>query len=239
MTDDAGCSSVQVFTGRTMSCNGGPAAEKSHQVTVDPPPPPANITPPAITDGASPLVLTPLKSTTGTWTDDPTTFQRQWLRCDTSGNSCTPITPYRTRKDYTPRGGDVGHTLRVQVIATSVHGDSEPAVSDPTGVVTKGLAVNVELPTIVNGASPVESTPLKSTPGKWTNGPNTFYRQWLRCDTGGDDCESVTDYRTRKDYTPRASDVGYTLRVQVIAVNVAGDSDTAVSAPSGVVAPAP
>jgi YVTN family beta-propeller protein len=34
VTDDAGCSTAQVFTGQTMSCNGSQAARISHQVTV-------------------------------------------------------------------------------------------------------------------------------------------------------------------------------------------------------------
>jgi hypothetical protein len=46
VTDDIGCSTAQIFTGQTMSCNGGPAAEKSHQamVTAQPPPPPPMVT---------------------------------------------------------------------------------------------------------------------------------------------------------------------------------------------------
>ena len=38
--DDAGCSTAQTFTGQTMSCNGGPAAATSHQVTIAKQPPP-------------------------------------------------------------------------------------------------------------------------------------------------------------------------------------------------------
>ena len=34
VTDDAGCSTAQIFTGQTMSCNGGPSAHTSHQVTI-------------------------------------------------------------------------------------------------------------------------------------------------------------------------------------------------------------
>ncbi len=40
VTDDAGCSTVQIFTGQTMSCNGGPGAHTSHQVTITAAPPP-------------------------------------------------------------------------------------------------------------------------------------------------------------------------------------------------------
>jgi 6-phosphogluconolactonase (cycloisomerase 2 family) len=34
VSDDAGCSTKQVFTGQTMSCNGGPSAQVTHQVTI-------------------------------------------------------------------------------------------------------------------------------------------------------------------------------------------------------------
>ena len=37
---------------------------------------------------------------------------------------------------YTVRGSDLDHTLRLQVIATNAAGDSDPATSDPTGVVS-------------------------------------------------------------------------------------------------------
>jgi hypothetical protein len=36
VTDDAGCSTAQIFTGQTMSCNGSSLARVSHQVTVGP-----------------------------------------------------------------------------------------------------------------------------------------------------------------------------------------------------------
>jgi hypothetical protein len=40
VTDDAGCSTTQTFTGQTVSCNGGPQARVSHQVTIATAPPP-------------------------------------------------------------------------------------------------------------------------------------------------------------------------------------------------------
>jgi DNA-binding beta-propeller fold protein YncE len=37
VTDDAGCSTTQTFTGQTMSCNGGSGAHTTNQVTITPP----------------------------------------------------------------------------------------------------------------------------------------------------------------------------------------------------------
>ena len=77
-----------------------------------------------------------LRSRVGQWTNKPSGYLAQWLRCDTDGGDCTEIMDYRPRKGYTPRGVDLGHTLRVRVIATNAAGDSDPATSDPTGVVS-------------------------------------------------------------------------------------------------------
>lgn len=41
VTDNAGCSTKRVFTGQTMSCNGGPAARDSHTVSISSVPVPA------------------------------------------------------------------------------------------------------------------------------------------------------------------------------------------------------
>ncbi|MGH8986029.1 MAG: hypothetical protein ACRDY6_19440, partial [Acidimicrobiia bacterium] len=76
-----------------------------------------------------------LSSFRGDWSDKPTGFARLWFRCDVDGDDCAEIAPPKTRKGYTVRGPDLGHTIRVQVIASNAAGDSEPAVSDPTAVV--------------------------------------------------------------------------------------------------------
>ena len=99
--------------------------------------PPCVIQPPEILNGDNPTPGTQLSSTRGTWTDKPTGYARLWLRCDAEGEDCVEITPPRTRKGYTVRGSDLDHTLRLQVIATNAAGDSEPAVSDPSGVVSE------------------------------------------------------------------------------------------------------
>jgi hypothetical protein len=77
-----------------------------------------------------------LASKVGTWTDSPTSYSRQWVRCDVDGTSnCTDIAG-KTGRHYTPTGSDVGLTLRIRVVAHGTVGDSAPATSAPTGVVT-------------------------------------------------------------------------------------------------------
>jgi hypothetical protein len=99
--------------------------------------PPCVLNVPTIIGGANPAPGTQLSSTRGVFTNKPTTYARLWLRCDENGQNCDPIDPPRTRQGYTVRGADVGHTLRLQVIASNAAGDSEPAVSDPTAVVSE------------------------------------------------------------------------------------------------------
>jgi hypothetical protein len=97
--------------------------------------PPCELSPPTIIGGANPTPGTQLSSTPGVFNNRPTSFARLWLRCDAAGGNCAAIDPPRTRKGYMVRGSDVGHTLRLQVTASNAAGDSEPALSDPTGVV--------------------------------------------------------------------------------------------------------
>jgi hypothetical protein len=99
--------------------------------------PPCLIQVPAIIGGANPTIGTQLSSTVGEFNNKPTSYARLWLRCDAAGDNCAEIAPPRTRKGYSVRGADVGYTLRLQVIASNAGGDSEPGLSDPTGVVTE------------------------------------------------------------------------------------------------------
>jgi hypothetical protein len=99
--------------------------------TTPPPSLPTNTTLPSITGTAQEGQT--LTSETGTWTGSPTGYGYQWLRCDTGGGNCGPIVG-AGRASYGVTSGDVGSTLRIQVVATNASG-SATAVSDATGVV--------------------------------------------------------------------------------------------------------
>jgi hypothetical protein len=71
----------------------------------------------------------------GVWSGSPSGFAFQWLRCDSSGGGCVSI-GLATVSSYTVVSGDVGHTLRVQVVASNGVGSSAPAESVQTAVVT-------------------------------------------------------------------------------------------------------
>jgi len=77
-----------------------------------------------------------ITSTTGTWTGaQPITYAYQWLRCDSNGNACAPISG-ATTSSYVIGSGDVGHRLRSQVTATNA-GGSTAATSAATAVVKR------------------------------------------------------------------------------------------------------
>jgi hypothetical protein len=107
------------------------------------PSPPPSSRPPAAPTVAAPLNAgrpeiggTPeagqtLSASAGTWTNTPTTYGYQWLRCASA--NCSPITG-ATAPTYTTAGLDIGQTLEVTVTATN-SGGSTGATSAPTPIV--------------------------------------------------------------------------------------------------------
>ncbi len=93
---------------------------------------PVNTVPPAISP-TSPIVGVAESSTTGTWTNSPTSYSYQWKRCNAAGAECTSISG-ATASTYTPVEADVEHALLVTVTATNA-GGSTPASSTATSVV--------------------------------------------------------------------------------------------------------
>jgi hypothetical protein len=71
----------------------------------------------------------------GAWTNNPTSFSYGWVRCDKNGEKCTAIPGVGTAT-YTPTAADVGHTLRLNVVATNKEGKGA-ATSRPTASVEK------------------------------------------------------------------------------------------------------
>src|SRR6266404_374329 len=82
---------------------------------------PVNTAPPAIS--GTPTVGQTLTASDGTWSNAPTSFAYQWLRCNGGGNSCGSVAN-GTQKTYTLVGSDAGHTMRVRVTATNADGSA-------------------------------------------------------------------------------------------------------------------
>ena len=93
---------------------------------------PANQRAPSIAGAA--LVGQRLAEAHGLWTNDPTSYAYQWLRCLADSSSCTSITS-AVGSTYVVSAGDVGFAIRVQESAANAVGTGSPAVSAATAVV--------------------------------------------------------------------------------------------------------
>jgi hypothetical protein len=195
---------------------------------------PVNTTPPTITGTAK--VGQALIAGDGTWSNAPTSYAYQWLRCNAGGNSCVNVAN-GTQKTYTLVGADAGNTMRVRVTATNADG-SASAQSDQTAAVeaatSSAAPKNTSAPTITG--TPKVGQTLTADDGSWSGNPTTYSYAWQRCDADIASCANVVG-ATGKTYAVRIDDLGYRLRVSVTAKNAKGTA-TANSAISAVVQPA-
>jgi hypothetical protein len=67
-----------------------------------------------------------MTTTTGDWTNSPTGFAFQWLRCDSGGKNCNPISG-AAAQSYTFTAADFGVRVRVTVTATNADGSGTSA----------------------------------------------------------------------------------------------------------------
>ena len=74
-----------------------------------------------------------LSSSTGSWNGSPTGYSYQWLRCDSTGASCSPFTT-SALPTYTLTVLDVGARMKISVTASNA-GGSATATSAATAVI--------------------------------------------------------------------------------------------------------
>ena len=195
---------------------------------------PMNTTAPTVSGTAK--VGQALTAGDGTWSNTPTSYAYQWLRCNGGGNSCVNVAN-GTQKTYTLAGVDAGNTMRVRVTATNADG-SASAQSDQTATVepatSSAAPKNTSAPTI-SGTAKVGQT-LTADDGSWSGSPTAYTYAWQRCDADIASCANVVG-ATGKTYGVRIGDLGYRLRVSVTARNAKG-SATANSAITTIVQPA-
>ena len=177
-----------------------------------------------------------LSGSTGTWTGAATiTYAYQWQRCDSNGNNCSSISG-STSSSRTLTSDDAGHKLRIKVTATNSQG-SASATSNASNTVAAGGSgppVNTALPSI--SGSPVQGQTLAAGNGTWTGAATITYAfQWLRCDTGGNSCSTISG-ATTSSRTLTSDDVGHTVRIRVTASNGSGSSIVQSNATSAVTA---
>jgi hypothetical protein len=227
----------------TATNEGGSTAATSNATAVvaaTPPPPP----PPAPTNTAMPAISgtaaegQTLRTTSGAWTNDPTSYAYQWRDCNSSGHSCTNVSG-ATASTYRLTASDVSHTMRVMVTAANTGGSasmSSPATSAVTAPPPPppSAPTNTALPTI--GGTTTEGQTLSATNGTWEGNPTGYSYQWQDCNTSGASCTNIAG-ATANTRVLASTDVGHTLRVVVKATNTGGAGE-ATSGATAVVAAA-
>jgi len=171
----------------------------------------------------------------GRWTNNPTSFGYEWLRCGSGGANCVQIAGANNKR-YTLTSADVGHRMRIEVIATNSSG-STSATSGASGIVRAvgSQPHNTSVPAISGTAK--EGQTLAASTGSWTGtSPITYTYQWSRCDGAGANCAAIQG-ATGQTYNLTTADVVHTMRVTVRGTNKVG-SNPATSHQTALVAPA-
>jgi hypothetical protein len=110
--------------------------------------------------------------------------------------------------------------------------DGPTGVGSPLGVdafSTPSAPVNSSPPTIAGTVDSGQT--LTATPGEWSASPTSTSEQWERCNAEGGGCSAIAGATAAK-YTLAEADVGFTIRVQEVASNAAGEGAPAASAPT-------
>jgi hypothetical protein len=187
---------------------------------------PNNTAEPRISGSA--VVGRTLTASQGSWSGAPTSFAYQWVRCPRdgglpSGANCAAIGGATTTQ-YVVATADVGSRLRVRVTASNTDGSATVASNATSRVpaADTGRPANVQVPTL--SGTTAQGQTLHVNPGAW-NGvqPISFTFEWLRCDTGGNNCVVQAGFNDDA-YVLREGDVGKTIRARVIARNSRGQS---------------
>jgi YVTN family beta-propeller protein len=243
VTDNDGCSTTQIFTGQTMSCNGSSSAQVQEQIVVSPPPIPVNTTLPAIT-GTAKVGQMLTVDTTGAFTGPNVTYSYQWQDCNSG--TCTNVANGGTSSSYTLAAGDVGDTIDVVVTATNDGGSSAAtslqttavaALPNPTPTPPSTTPTPTPTPAPVSTAAPVISGTvavghvLSVSTGSWSGTTTGFQYQWLR------DGVPISG-STHSSYTVQTADQGHALTCTVTAADGSSTStSTSSSTSSGVTIP--
>ncbi len=169
-------------------------------------------------------------ATLGAWAGSaPLVHDRQWLRCNALGASCTAIIG-EVADAYRATAADVGRTLRAEVTATNALGATK-AQSAPTPVILAAPPVADASPAI--GGIARDGQTLTATSSWSGTAPIALSHQWQRCDALAPACADIAG-ATGATYVLASADVGFRMRARVGALNAGGGgsatSDLAVAA---------
>ena len=150
-----------------------------------------------------------LTSTTGTWSNSPSSFTYQWKRGATNIGT--------NANTYTLVAADSGAAITCVVTATNASG-STPATSN-TIIAGNYAPVNTAAP-VISGSTALGSV-LTSTIGGWNNSPTSYTYQWRR--------GALQIGTNANTYTLVAADSGAAITCMVTASNGSGSSSPATS----------
>jgi hypothetical protein len=178
--------------------------------------PPTNTARPAIT--GTPEDGQVLSVSVGSWSGSPTNYSYRWLRCDSSGAGCAPLSG-ATASSYRLAPADVGHAVTAVVTASNSAGSAD-AQAMATSAVSAIAPLSLSLPSI-NGSDAIGQI-LQASPGAWSGTvPLAYGYQWQRCDSSGSACVGLAG-ATGNSFALTPADLGATMRVLVSASNSAG-----------------
>jgi hypothetical protein len=118
------------------------------------------------------------------------------------------------------------------VLVLAAFAGPSPSSFAAIDVTPRAAPVNEEPPTI-SGKPRVGQT-LSASQGEWQGEPTSFFYQWLRCDSAALNCAPIAD-ATGPQYLLTQADLGFRIRVEVVAVNADGASPAKRSGATGVV----
>ncbi len=156
----------------------------------------------------------------GVWSNNPTSFTYQWLRCDANGNGCGNIGA-ATAQRYRLVQADVGRTVLVRVTARNADG-ARTANSKPSPVIGDNRPPQAVGEPTISGSAAVGQE-LTANPGEWSNIPDRYAYQWQQCDSAGNTCAAIGG-ATGRVFGVRSADLGKTIRVEVRAINPFGST---------------
>ncbi len=164
-----------------------------------------------------------LTASSGKWSGtEPITYEYEWLRCNTSGASCSQAGGASLLPTYSAVAADVGKTLRVKVTAKNIAGTAG-AESEKTATVKGVVPSNTVLPVTVPTLTVTEGGTVTATEGTWTGTqPISYVWEWKVC-TSATSCK-VEQKGTSNSFKVPSGTSGKKLRVNVVASNAAGEA---------------
>ena len=186
------------------------------------------------------VVDSPLSLVGAVWDGStPLAFSYSWRRCNPVGDlaSCVQIAG-ATLATYPPTVQDIGFTIRVWITAANPQGSDTGITNHTFPIVDKPhFAPSAQTPPSVVGTAGINRQLTANVGAYAGDAPVRTSFTWQRCDATGAACHAIPN-AAKIVYFPTSADVGFTLRLAVLATNAYG-TITVQSDPTDAVAALP